>query len=93
MYDLSERLIPADVLAVPPVDVAVARKEGRLWKYSPDPRHMILGQPVGAFQLAMIMFCGIATMLLVLRANHVTMKLAVPKVVNWTSVSVDHHFA
>jgi uncharacterized protein YcaQ len=27
MYDLSERLIPTDVLAVPPVDVALARKE------------------------------------------------------------------
>jgi hypothetical protein len=60
-------------------DVTAARLAGRLWRYTPEPRLKVLGRPVGRMQAACFVLCGLATVLLDLRAHRVPMRLSIPK--------------
>jgi hypothetical protein len=58
-----------------PAEIAAARLAGRLWRYSPQPRLRCFGRPVGHLQTACFMACGLATLVLNLRAHHVPIRL------------------
>ena len=60
-------------------EVTAARAANRLWRYTPEARLKVLGRPVGHMQAACLVLCGLATVLLDLRANRVPMRLPVPK--------------
>ena len=60
-------------------EVAAARAAGRFWHYTPEPRLKLLGRPVGHRQAACLVLCGLATVLLDLRAHGVPMRLPLPK--------------
>jgi hypothetical protein len=47
-------------------DVALARQNKLLWKYTPSAKYMCFGQPVGTAHVACLMLCGIWTMLVLL---------------------------
>jgi hypothetical protein len=59
-------------------DVAAAKAAGRVWRYTPEARLKCFGRPVGHLQAACLVLCGLATVLLDLKANRVPMKLSVP---------------
>jgi hypothetical protein len=42
-------------------DVKAAIKSGKIWRYSAQPKYTCMGQPVGRFQLACLLICGILT--------------------------------
>lgn len=52
-------------------DVRIARKAKRLYMWQPKPRHTCFGRPVGGFQLACLMLCGVFTALTILNSSHV----------------------
>ena len=54
-----------------PEDILTARQNGKLWRYTPEARLTCLGRPLGKAQAAVLLFCGLATMVLNLRAFHV----------------------
>ncbi|HSI33971.1 MAG TPA: hypothetical protein VK986_10330 [Tepidisphaeraceae bacterium] len=56
-------------------DVAAAKTSGWLWKYTPEPRLTCFGRPVGRLQAAMLVVCGLATVLINLKAQHVPLRL------------------
>src|SRR5687768_11601793 len=60
-------------------EVAAAKIVGRLWRYTPEARLRCFGRPVGHLQAATLVLCGLATVLLNLRAQHVPIALPV----NW----------
>jgi hypothetical protein len=60
-------------------DVAAARLAGRLWRYTPEPRLKVLGRPVGRMQTACLVLCGLATVLLDLRAHRVPVRIPIPR--------------
>jgi hypothetical protein len=60
-------------------DVAWARNAGRFWRYTPEPRLKVLGRPVGQRQAACLVLCGLATVLLDLRAHRVPVRLPLPR--------------
>ncbi len=49
-------------------ELAAARKAGLLLKYTPDPKYVCCGRPVGPVQLVVLMLAGIATACLHLRS-------------------------
>jgi hypothetical protein len=54
-------------------DIAEARRLKRLWKHTPDARrHRCFGQPVGGAALVCLMLCGVWTIGLILRAQHIS---------------------
>jgi len=55
-------------------EVATARTANRLWRYTPEPKMKCFGRPVGQLQAAMLLLCGLATVLINLRAFHVPLK-------------------
>lgn len=60
-------------------DVTWARNAGRFWRYTPEPRLKVLGRPVGHRQAAALVLCGLATVLLDLRAHRIPMRLPLPR--------------
>jgi len=60
-------------------DVAAAKIAGRLWRYTPEPRLKVCGRPVGRKQAATLVLCGLATVLLDLRAHRVPMRIPIPR--------------
>jgi hypothetical protein len=60
-------------------DVTWARNAGRFWRYTPEPRLKVLGRPVGPRQAACLVLCGLATVLLDLRAHRVPVRLPLPR--------------
>jgi len=60
-------------------DVTWARNAGRFWRYTPEPRLKVLGRPVGHRQAAALVLCGLATVLLDLRAHRVPMRIPLPR--------------
>ncbi|HEX2971079.1 MAG TPA: hypothetical protein VHP11_02030 [Tepidisphaeraceae bacterium] len=52
-------------------DVAVARKAKRLFVWRRQQAYTCWGRPVGKFQLACLMLCGIFTAMAVLNSAHV----------------------
>jgi hypothetical protein len=50
-----------------PLERAQARKAGLLRKYTPEPKYVCCGHPVGRWQLAFIMLSGVATVCLHLK--------------------------
>jgi hypothetical protein len=60
-------------------DVTWARTAGRFWRYTPEPRLKVLGRPVGHRQAACLVLCGLATVLLDLRAHRVPLRLPLPR--------------
>jgi len=58
-----------------PAEVAAAKLAGRLFRYTRDSRLRCFGRPVGQMQAACFVLCGLATMVLNLRAHHVPLKL------------------
>jgi hypothetical protein len=63
------------VTAATPDETATAKLMGRLWRYTPEPRLKCFGRVVGQLQAACLVLCGLATVLLDLRANHVPLRL------------------
>ena len=63
------------VNAATPDETATAKLAGRLFRYTPEPRLKCCGQTVGRLQAACLVLCGLATVLLDLRANHVPLRL------------------
>src|SRR3954453_8306506 len=63
------------VSSATPDETATARLMGRLWRYTPEPRLKCCGQAVGRLQAACLVLCGLATVILALRANHVPLRL------------------
>jgi hypothetical protein len=59
-------------------DLAAAKAAGRFWRYTPDARLKCFGRPVGHLQAACLVLCGLATVLLDLKANRVPMRLSIP---------------
>jgi len=57
------------------VEIEKAKTEGRLWRYTPAPTLVCLGRPVGIMQAGLLVICGLATMVLNLKANHVPLSL------------------
>ena len=55
-------------------EISTARAAGRLWRYTPEPKLKCFGKPVGHFQAAMLVVCGLATVLINLRAFHVPLR-------------------
>ncbi len=56
-------------------DIRLARLNGLLYKFTPPPRLSVLGRAVGQNQAVCLALCGIATILLDLRAWHVPVQL------------------
>lgn len=56
-------------------EMADARTCGRLWRYTPEPRLRCFGRPIGYIQAALLVICGLATVILDLRANQVPLRL------------------
>jgi type II secretory pathway component PulF len=56
-------------------DVAAARANRMLWKYTQDSRYRAFGRTVGALQLACLVLSGILTAFLVLKSANVNVKL------------------
>lgn len=56
-------------------EVAAAKLAGRLFRYTPEPRLRCFGRPVGHMQAACFVLCGLATMVLNLRAQHIPLKI------------------
>ena len=56
-------------------DVAVAKSNRMLWKYSQDARYRAFGKTVNAVQLACLVLCGIITAFLVLKSANINVKL------------------
>jgi hypothetical protein len=56
-------------------ETATAKLMGRLWRYTPEPKLKCFGRAVGRMQAACLVLCGLATVILDLRANHVPLKL------------------
>jgi hypothetical protein len=56
-------------------DTAQAKLAGRLWRYTPQARLKCFGRPVGHLQAACLVLCGLATVVLNLRANHVPLRI------------------
>ena len=56
-------------------DVATARANKMLWKYSKDARYQAFGRTVNAVQLAGLVLCGIITAFLVLKSANINVKL------------------
>ena len=52
-------------------DIAFARESRLLFCHTRSSRHSCLGQPVNKLQLALLMLCGIATAVLILRSTNV----------------------
>jgi hypothetical protein len=52
-------------------DVRIAKLNGLLYRYTQPPRLRVFGRAVGQAQAACLALCGIATILLDLRAWHV----------------------
>ncbi len=52
-------------------DVKIAEKAGRIWRYTPQSRHTCFGKPVGRFQLACFMVCGLLTSFVLANARAV----------------------
>lgn len=61
--------------AATPRETADAKVAGRLWRYTPEPRLKCFGRPVGHLSAACLVLCGLATMILDLRAHHVPLRL------------------
>jgi hypothetical protein len=55
-------------------EAAVAKEAGRLWRYTRDERLKCFGKPVGYLQAAFLVLCGLATVILNLRAYHVPLR-------------------
>lgn len=56
-------------------ETAAAKEAGRLWRYTRDVRLRCFGRPVGYLQAAFLVVCGLATVVLNLRAYHVPLRL------------------
>jgi len=52
-------------------DVTAARETHQLYISRPEQWYTCFGQPVGGFQLACLMLCGVFTALTVLHSSHV----------------------
>jgi hypothetical protein len=74
-------------------DVAQARTNKMLWKYSQDAGYRAFGRTVGAVQLACLVICGILTAFLVLKSSHVPMKLPFLKQAQATTSMVTPTYA
>ena len=58
-------------------DLAAAREANLLWRYTPNcSTWKCFGQPVGALQLACLMFCGVCTIAILLQSAGILMPLA-----------------
>jgi hypothetical protein len=67
-----------EVIVVNPAtapEIAHAKRNGLLWRYTPEPRLKCFGRPVGHLQAASLVICGLATMVLNLHAHHVPLRL------------------
>ena len=56
-------------------DVAAAKANKMLWKYSQDARYRAFGRTVGAVQLVCLVLCGIITAFLVLKSANINVKI------------------
>jgi hypothetical protein len=56
-------------------EMADAKVAGRLWRYTPEPRLKCFGRPIGHLHAACLVLCGLATMILDLRAHHVPLRI------------------
>lgn len=56
-------------------ETAEAKRLGLLWRYTPEPRLKCFGRPVGHLQAAALVVCGLATVILDLRAHNVPLRL------------------
>jgi hypothetical protein len=64
-WGLKRGMTPSFVGQADENDVAEARRNKQLWKYTPDARHMFLGRPVGARQMLCFLIAGVATIIIV----------------------------
>jgi hypothetical protein len=58
-----------------PVDIAIAREQKLLWKYTPDPKHTCFGRAVTYRELVCLLVAGLATLMLLLHRQHVALSL------------------
>lgn len=58
-----------------PGELSAARTSGRLWRYTPESRLRCFGRPVGYLQAALLVICGLATVVLDLKANQIPLRL------------------
>lgn len=56
-------------------EIDAAKLANRLWRYTPELRLRCFGRPVPHLQAACLVLCGLATMVLDLRAHHVPLRL------------------
>jgi len=53
-------------------DVELARERKLLWRYTPNPRYVCFGQPIGRAHVACLMLCGLWTIFALLRVSHLS---------------------
>src|SRR4051812_45395534 len=58
-----------------PDEIVAAKASGHLWRYTPEPPLKCFGRPVGQFQAATFIICGLATAVLNLHAWRVPLRL------------------
>ena len=58
-----------------PSDIAVAREQKLLWKYTPDPKYTCFGRAVTAREIVCLMIAGLATLMLILHRQQVELSL------------------
>src|SRR5687768_3211444 len=56
-------------------DVAQAKFNGLLWRYTPEPKLKCFGRPVNRLQAACLLLCGLATIFVNLRAFHIALPI------------------